>query len=109
MHDFQAERNRSEDRLTSQLQQKDTEIQQQVAELQLTRTQLQEKDVQIHQREAELRQARVQLQQKDVELSSIQRSCEVLRGYFQTIFFKISIMTLILSVMTKVADSHTCT
>ena len=64
--------------MTSQLQQKDTEIRQQVAELQLTRTQLQEKDVQIHQREAELRQATTQLQQKNIELSSIQRSFEVL-------------------------------
>ena len=66
----QVEWTRTKGRLTSELQQKDTEIQRQVAELQLTRTQLCEKDVQIHQREAELRQARTQLQQKDVELNS---------------------------------------
>ena len=55
---------------TSQLHQKDTEIQQQLA-------QLQEKDVQIHKREAELRLARIQLQQKDTELNAIQLSFEV--------------------------------
>ena len=69
--DFQAERTRAEENLTSQVHQKDTEIQQQVA-------QLQEKEIQIHQREAELRQVRTQLQQKDTELNHIQQSFEVL-------------------------------
>ena len=69
--DFQAERTRAKENLTSQVHQRDAEIQQQVA-------QLQEKEIQIHQREAELRQVRIQLQQKDTELNSIQQSFEVL-------------------------------
>ena len=64
----QAERARFEEHFTSQVHQKDAEIQQQMAELQPTRTQLQEKGVQIHQREAELR----------TQLNSTQLSLEVL-------------------------------
>ena len=71
----QAERVRNEEHLTTQLRQKDTEIQQQVI-------QLQEKDIQIHQREAELRHARIQLQQKDIELNtSLQVSVSVIFRY----------------------------
>ena len=69
---YQAERARAEEHLTSQLHQKDIEIQQRVAQVQA------EKDVQILQREAELRQARSQIQRKDTELNSIQLSLEVL-------------------------------
>ena len=54
----QAEKVRVEEQMSTQLQQKD-------AELQSTQEQL-------HQREWELRQTRVQLQQKDDELNSIQ-------------------------------------
>ena len=80
----QAEWARSKEQLTSQLHQKETEIQEKAvqiyqrdASLRQARTELQEKEVQIQQREAELRQARTQLQQKDIELSRIQQSCEV--------------------------------
>ena len=71
---YQAERARTEEHLTSQLRQRDIEIQQQVV---LTRTQLQEKDVQILERETELREAWTQLQQKDIELNTVQLNFEV--------------------------------
>ena len=57
--------------MTTQLQEKDAQIELQVAELQSTREKL-------HQCEVDLSQARAQLQQQDTELKSIRLNFEVL-------------------------------
>ena len=60
--------------MTTELQQRDTQIQQQAPNMR-------QKDVQIRQKEEELRQATVELQQKDIELGHIQQSLQVLLHY----------------------------
>ena len=53
------------------------------AQLQRTTTELEQKDIQIQQNEEELRQTTLELQQKGAELSSIQHILQVIIMYIQ--------------------------
>jgi uncharacterized protein (DUF3084 family) len=61
--------------MTTELQQRDTQIQQQEADIR-------QKDAQIQQKEEELRQATVELQQKGAELNIVQQSLQVSLIFF---------------------------